>query len=93
MMFIAQIRDKGGRLRFQAEPADTRERAAFLAFRDGPAKADTCSVSNAYRDGAGNWQSNGSDIRWYRRRDVMRADQAPAEGLFDAGARDQTNLF
>lgn len=76
MMYIAQIRDKAGRVRFQGAPADTHKQAALIAFRDGPKSATTCSVSKAYQDARGNWNSNGSDIRWFNRRDIQRDQQS-----------------
>ena len=67
MKYIAQVRARNGRLRFQTGPHDTREEAAAAAFEEGPAKARTCSTSEAYLDPHGKWQSNGFDIRWHRR--------------------------
>jgi hypothetical protein len=67
MKYIAQVRARNGRLRFQTGVYDTREQAAASAFSQGPAKARTCSTSEAYQDPYGTWQSNGFDIRWHRR--------------------------
>lgn len=91
-MFIAQIRAKGGRLLLEGEPRETREEAARFVFRSGPEKAKECSTSHAYRDPAGNWRSNGSDIRWHKRRDVLPDVPAPCDvGLFSDEA-DQLEL-
>jgi hypothetical protein len=67
MKYIAQIRDRRGRLRFQTAAHDKREQAAQAAFKNGPASARTCSTSEAFLDPDGGWQSNGMDTRWHRR--------------------------
>jgi hypothetical protein len=67
MKYVAQIRDRRGRLQFQTAPHDTREQAAQAAFKDGPTSARTCSTSEAFLDPDGQWQSNGLDTRWHRR--------------------------
>jgi hypothetical protein len=67
MKYIAQVRDRRGRVLFQTAPHDTRDQAAESAFRCGRARARTCSTSEAYQDPDGNWRSNGMDIRWHRR--------------------------
>ena len=67
MKYVAQIRDRRGRLRFQTGPHNTREQAVEAAFVSGPASARTCSTSEAYQDPCGDWRSNGMDTRWHRR--------------------------
>jgi hypothetical protein len=67
MKYVAQVRDRKGRLRFQTGPYDTREQAAQAAFKNGPASARTCSTSEAYLAPDGAWRSNGMDTRWHRR--------------------------
>jgi hypothetical protein len=67
MKYVAQIRDRRGRLRFQTAPHNTRERAAKDAFERGPTLARTCSTTEAYLDPNGHWRSNGMDARWHRR--------------------------
>ena len=77
MNYIAQIRDRKGRLRFQTAPHDTREAAADTAFRSGPPNARTCSTSRAYLDPDGAWRSNDFDIRWHRRTDRPTNSEDP----------------
>jgi hypothetical protein len=67
MKYVAQIRDRRGRLRFQTGPHDTRDQAAKDAFERGPPLARTCSTSEAYQNPSGDWRSNGMDVRWHRR--------------------------
>jgi hypothetical protein len=93
-MYIGEIRNKAGRVVFKGEPQDTQKRAAYVALRDGPKSAKHAMVSNAYRDPSGNWQSNGSNIQWFKREDVARDPQPPADvGLFDDVARAQLPLI
>jgi len=92
MKYIGEIRAKNGRLLFTGEPQDTRERAAQVAFRDGPKSAMLCMTSHAYLDPAGNWKSNGMDIRWTRRDAVWRDPPPPCDiGLF-SDEHQQTDL-
>jgi hypothetical protein len=50
MKYVAQVRDRRGRLRFQTAAHDTREQAVQAAFKNGPASARTCSTSEAFLD-------------------------------------------
>jgi hypothetical protein len=87
-MYIAQIRNKAGRLLLEGPPHENRDDAARLVFAAGPQTSKVCSTSNAYRDPAGNWQSNGCDIRWHKRDDVLRdIPKACDAGLFSDDAR------
>lgn len=76
----------------EGEPRETREDAARFVFLARESAKD-CSVSNAYRDPSGNWRSNGSDIRWYKRRDILPDVPAPCDiGLFSDDSK-QASMF
>jgi hypothetical protein len=53
MKYVAQVRDRRGRLRYQTSPHETREQAAQAAFKNGPVSARTCSTSEAFLDPEG----------------------------------------
>jgi len=69
-MYIARVSNKSGKALFRSRCHDTREAAAREVLRERP-KAKTASTCHAYWDGA-DWRENGSDIRWYRRDDILR---------------------
>lgn len=94
MMFIGDYYKNGRRI-FQGQPFEDREEAARYVFRNGPQNAKTCSTSHAYRDPAGNWRSNGSDIRWHKREDYFRETVPCDVGLFsdEADQLDLVSLF
>lgn len=87
-MYIAQIRNKSGALVHEGHPHENRVDAARFVFATGPQTAKTCSTSRAYRDPAGNWRSNGNDVQWHKRADVLRDVPAACDvGLFSDDAR------
>jgi hypothetical protein len=87
MMFIGEVYVNGKRI-FQGQPFADREEAARYVFRNGPKVAKNCSTSHAYRDPAGNWRSNGNDIRWHKRWDYFRELQVPCDvGMFGDDAK------
>src|SRR5690242_10388436 len=68
--YIAQIRDRKGRLLFETGPHDTRVQAAEFAFRCPRWRVPICSTSQAYQDPDGGWRSSRMDIRWHRRDEI-----------------------